>query len=328
MGFAPSPPLAAGRLDGAFRDTIAAGVILRMPVKDYYKTLGVERNADAAAIKKAFRKLARQHHPDVNKGDKQSEERFKEINSAYETLSDPEKRKMYDQFGSNYERMQQAGGGPTGAGGTDWSEMFRQSQQGGGAAAGGFEPSSIFESLFGGSPAPGQTVRAPRDFQQEVEITLLEAYQGTTRVVRRNGQEIEIAVPAGVKSGSKIRVRGQGGRNARNQAGDLYLIVTVAADAVYERKEDDLYRGLGVDVFTAMIGGEVSAETMAGHYVVRVPAGTSSGKLVRLRGKGMPRLEPKGEFGDLYLRIQINVPGNLADDDRKALEKMAKRYTS
>ena len=303
-----------------------------MPGRDYYKVLGIERDADADAIKKAFRRLARQHHPDVNKGDKNAEERFKELNNAYETLSDPAKRKLYDQFGANYERMQQgagpgAQGGPAGQGGADWTEMFRQAQEGG--AAGGFDPSSIFESLFGGAAgADGQSFRAPRNVQQEVEVSLLEAFHGTTRIVRRAGQEIEVSIPAGVKTGSRVRVRGQAARGARSQTGDLYMVITVLPDPVYERKDDDLYRTLMVDVFTAMLGGEVTAETLAGNFVVRVPAGTSSGKLVRLRGKGMPKLTPKGEHGDQYLRVQISVPATLTDEDRKALEKMAKRYTS
>jgi len=297
-----------------------------MPVKDYYKVLGIERDADADAVKKAFRRLARQHHPDVNKGDKQAEERFKELNNAYETLSDPAKRKLYDQYGANYERMQQ-GAGPTGPGGMDWSEMFRQTQ--GGGAAGGFDPSSIFDNLFGGAAgSESQAFRTPRNSQQEVEVSLLEAYHGTTRIVRRAGQEIEVSIPAGVKTGSRVRVRGQAGRGQRAQTGDLYMLITVLPDPVYERKDDDLYRTLMVDVFTAILGGEVTAETLAGNFVVRVPVGTSSGKLVRLRGKGMPKLEPKGEHGDQYLRVQISVPATITDEDRKALEKMAKRYTS
>ncbi len=297
-----------------------------MPAKDYYKVLGIERDADADAVKKAFRRLARQHHPDVNKGDKNAEERFKELNNAYETLSDPVKRKLYDQFGANYERMQQ-GAGPGGQGSADWTEMFRQAQEGG--SAGGFDPSSIFENLFGSGAGPdGQSFRAPRNVQQEVEVSLLEAFHGATRIVRRAGQEIEVSIPAGVKTGSRVRVRGQAAKGARSQTGDLYMVITVPPDPVYERKDDDLYRTLMVDVFTAMLGGEVTAETLAGNFVVRVPAGTSSGKLVRLRGKGMPKLAPKGEHGDQYLRVQISVPATLTDEDQKALEKMAKRYAS
>lgn len=297
-----------------------------MPGRDYYQILGIERDADAEAVKKAFRRLARQHHPDVNKGDKNAEERFKELNNAYETLSDPAKRKLYDQFGANYERMQQ-GAGPGTQNGADWTEMFRRAQEGG--SGGGFDPSSIFENLFGGAAgAEGQTFRTPRNVQQEVEVSLLEAFHGTTRIVRRSGQEIEVSIPAGVRTGSRVRVRGQAARGARSQTGDLYMVITVLPDPIYERKDDDLYRTLMVDVFTAMLGGEVTAETLAGNFVVRVPTGTSSGKLVRLRGKGMPKLTPKGEHGDLYLRVQISVPAALTDEDRKALEKMAKRYAS
>ncbi|MBX7212773.1 MAG: J domain-containing protein [Thermoflexales bacterium] len=306
-----------------------------MAAKDYYKILGVDRQADSDTIKKAYRKLARQHHPDVNKGDKQSEERFKEINAAYETLSDPDKRRMYDQLGPNYERMQQ-GGGAGGFGGMDWQEMFRQAQsaranRAGGQRSGpgeaGFDPSAIFETLFGNmAGAEGTGARAGADLEQEVELTLQEAFHGTTRLVRRANQEIEVSIPPGVKTGSRVRVKGQGARSAR-AAGDLYLVVQVAADPVFERRDDDLYRTQHVDVFTALLGGEVTAETLAGNLVVRIPPGTSSGKQIRLRGKGMPRLAVKGEHGDLYLKIQISVPANLADEDRRALEKMARRYS-
>lgn len=290
-----------------------------MAGKDYYKLLGLDRDADADAIKKAFRRLARQYHPDVNKSDKHAEERFKEINAAYETLSDPAKRKLYDQLGANYERLQQGGGG----GAADWSEMFRQAQ---GSSGANFDPASIFETLFGSASGAGP--RTARNVEQEVELTLADAYHGTSRIVRRGAQEIEVAIPPGVRTGSRVRVRGQGARSARSQTGDLYLVVNVLPDPVYERKDDDLYRSQNVDAFTAMLGGEVTAETLGGSLAVRIPAGTSSGKLVRLRGKGMPRLQSQGESGDLYLRVQITVPQSLSEEDRRTLEKMARRYTS
>ncbi len=301
-----------------------------MDYKDYYKILGVSKSADQDEIKKAFRKLARQHHPDANKGDKKSEETFKEINEAYEVLSDPEKRKMYDRLCSNFRDYQRAGGN---ANDYDWSQWTQGAAGTGGAGAGRgrrgpFEENLDFgdfiQQMFTGG-AGAQNVRAPRDFEQGVEITLEEAYHGTTRVLQKSGQpDLEVKIPRGVKSGSKVRVRGQGGKNAKGQAGDLYLVVEVQPHADYERKDDDLYRDVTVDAFTAMLGGEASVETLAGTIALKVPSGTSSGRRIRLRGRGMPKLNGE-EFGDLYLRVMVSVPHDLSDDERHALEKMAKK---
>ncbi|MCL4505159.1 MAG: J domain-containing protein [Chloroflexi bacterium] len=299
-----------------------------MDYKDYYKILGVDRNADADAIKKAFRKLARQYHPDVNKGDKNSENRFKEINEANDVLSDPEKRKLYDQLGANYQQYRQSGGDPRSY---DWSQW---AQQGGGGFRGRpgttsteeVDFSDLIDSLFGERFGGRQTARRPRDLQQPVEISLAEAFRGATRVLSKDGQDIEVTIPAGVKTGSKVRVKGQGARNSRGQAGDLYLVIEVARDDTYERQDDDLTRDVRVDAFTAMLGGEVTVQTLSGSVVVTVPPGTSSGKKIRLRGKGMPKLNAKGEQGDLYLRIVVTVPRELNPEDRLALEKIAKHY--
>jgi curved DNA-binding protein len=297
-----------------------------MEYKDYYKILGVSKSANQDEIKKAFRKLARQHHPDANKGDKKSEEKFKEINEAYEVLSDPEKRKMYDRLGSNFREYQRTGGQ---AGDYDWSQWMRGNPAGGAERArrGPVEENLDFgdfiQQMFTGASA--QNVRAPRDFEQGAEITLEEAYHGTTRVLQKSGQpDLEVKIPRGVRTGSKVRVRGQGGKNAKGQAGDLYLVVEVQPHADYERKEDDLYRDVTVDAFTAMLGGEASVETLAGTIALKIPAGTSSGRRIRLRGRGMPKLN-SDEFGDLYLRVMVNVPHDLSDDERHQIEKMAKK---
>jgi curved DNA-binding protein len=300
--------------------------------KDYYKTLGVSKSADQDEIKKAFRKLARQYHPDTNKGDKKAEEKFKEINEANEVLSDPEKRKLYDRLGSNYKQYTQNGGA---ARDYDWEQWSQGNPFGGGAGGGGGQRGNVnFEDLDFGDFIQGmfrgaggaQTVRQPRDFEQGVEISFEEAYHGATRVLQKSGQsDLEVKIPRGVKTGSKVRVRGQGGKNAKGQAGDLYLVIEVKPSPVYERKDDDLYRDAPVDAFTAMLGGEAQVETMSGTVAVKVPAGTSSGKLIRLRGRGMPKLNKADEFGDLYLRVSITTPHDLSDDEKAQLEKMAKR---
>lgn len=297
--------------------------------RDYYKTLGVARSADQDAIKKAFRKLARQYHPDANKGDKKSEEKFKEINEAYETLSDPEKRKLYDRMGSNYRQYAQNGGATGEAGGGQWSPFSRGANGAGGsarrrraAADAENEFGDIFETLFNGQ----QTVNQPRDFEQAVEITVEEAYSGTTRLLQKSGQpDIEVKIPRGARTGTKIRVKGQGGRNARGQSGDLFLVIEVKPHPLYEIKGDDLYRDITVSAFTAMLSGDQAVETLGGTILVKIPAGTSSGKLIRLRGRGMPKLNTLNESGDLYLRIMVSVPFDLRDDEREMIEMMARR---
>lgn len=305
-----------------------------MEYKDYYKTLGVERNADEDTIKKAYRKLARQFHPDINKGDKKAEERFKEINEAYEVLGDQEKRKMYDRLGSDFRRYQQAGGDPRSY---DWMQWFNQSSQGrpgGSVRIEDLDLGDLFAQFFGGGVGEAQTGNfrrgrssrsQPRDLEQPVTITLAEAYHGTTRILSKDGEEIEVKIPAGVKTGSKVRVRGKGARNSRGETGDLYLIIEVAPDPTCERRDDDLYRDIKVDVFTAMLGGELKVPTLSGDVMVKIPAGTSSGSRIRLRGKGMPRLSAKGEHGDLYLRVMVTTPTDLTEDERQALQKMARR---
>ncbi|MCS7054894.1 MAG: J domain-containing protein [Thermoflexales bacterium] len=296
-----------------------------MEYKDYYKTLGVDRNADQETIKKAFRKLARQYHPDANKGDKKAEEKFKEINEAYEVLSDPEKRKLYDRMGASYREYQRAGGNPRDYDWSQWatgSDFFGFGQNARRVYEQDIDLGEFIRQMFSG----GQTVSQPRDFQQGVDITLEEAYHGTTRLVQKPGQsDIEVKIPPGVKTGSRVRVRGQGGKNARGQAGDLYLVIEVKPHPIYERKDDDLYRDVQVDAFTAMLGGEIQVDTFAGPIMVKVPPGTSSGKLIRVRGRGMPKLNKSGEYGDLYLRVLITVPNDLTDAEREQLAKMARR---
>ncbi len=297
--------------------------------RDYYKTLGVARSADQDAIKKAFRKLARQFHPDANKGDKKSEEKFKEINEAYETLSDPEKRKLYDRMGSNYRQYAQTGGAARESDAGQWSPFSRGANGAGGsarrranAADAENEFGDVFETLFNGQ----QTVNQPRDFEQGVEITVEEAYSGTTRLLQKSGQpDIEVKIPRGARTGTKVRVKGQGGRNARGQSGDLYLVIEVKAHPVYEIKGDDLYRDITVSAFTAMLSGDQAVETLGGAILVKIPAGTSSGKLIRLRGRGMPKLNTLSDVGDLYLRVMVSVPFDLRDDEREMIEQMARR---
>lgn len=306
-----------------------------MDYKDYYKILNVGKNADEKEIKKAYRRLARQYHPDMNPGDKAAEARFKEINEANEVLSDPEKRRKYDELGQNYQRWQQAGGQPNGF---DWSEYTS-----GGTRTeyadikdlndlfGGSGFSDFFDTIFGGGPVRGTTAqrggRAPaasRDIEHEVEITLEEAFQGTQRLMEVDGRRLEVKIPAGVKTGSKVRMAGEGMAAGRNgPRGDIYLVIKVLPHATFERRGDDLHCEVPVDLFTALLGGEARVPTLAGPVVLRVPAGTQSGRIFRLAAQGMPKLKSE-ERGDLYGKVRISVPDKLSDREQQLVREWAK----
>ncbi len=316
-----------------------------MEYRDYYETLGVKKNASEAEIKKAYRKLARKYHPDVNPDDPNAEEKFKEINEAYQVLSDADKRQKYDRFGSQWKQYQQTGGRPEDF---DWSQWASQGRPGGaqyrtvsqedleqmfGGGLGGF--SDFFETLFGGmgsarttrrtATRPGtQNLRKGQDITQPVEVSLSEAFYGTTRLLNyENGRRIEATIPPGVKTGSKVRLSGQGAEGARG-AGDLYLKVTVLPDPKFKREGDNLRIDQPVDFFTALLGGEVQVSTIDKTVKLTIPPGTDSGKTFRLKGLGMPRLDNPKKRGDLYVTVEVQVPKNLTDQQKKEFEALRK----
>ncbi len=310
-----------------------------MDYRDYYATLGVEKNATDKEIKKAFRRLARKHHPDVNPDDPRAEERFKEINEAHEVLSDPEKRRKYNQLGSDWQRWQQRGGGQ---GEYDWSRWtsgqpgervhVRHSTPedledlfGGGAF------SDFFSQVFGGmsgSPRAGgfqYQVQPQRgqDYEQPVEITLHEAYHGTSRVLQKDGQRLEVRIPPGSKTGTRVRMSGEGSPGtAGAPAGHLYLKVTVLPDARFERRGDDLYTTVRADLYSMVLGGKVPVPTMTGDVVLTIPAGTQNGRTFRLGGKGMPRLRESDQHGDLYAKLEIRLPASLTPRQQELFEEL------
>ncbi len=298
-----------------------------MDYKDYYKILGVERSASADDIRKAYRKLAMQHHPDRNPGDKQSEDRFKEINEAYQVLSDKEKRARYDQLGSSYSNWQQRGGSP---GDFDWSQWF-SGQPGGGNVRveygdlndlfgeGGF--SDFFQSIFGGlgGAQTAARTRAMPNYQQQVEISLQEAYSGARRSLQTDKKRVEVRIPAGVKTGSKVRAAG-----AAPDGRDLYLIVEVADDPRFERDSDDLRTSATIDVFTALLGGEAEVETLEGKVKLKIPSGTQPEQVFRLAGRGMPRLKSSQGKGDLFVRVKVRIPKQLSSKQKSLLEEASK----
>lgn len=294
-----------------------------MDYKDYYKVLGVEKSATQADLKKAYRALAKKYHPDKNKDNKAAEEKFKDISEAYEVLGDAEKRKQYDQLGSNWRQFQNGGGQyqrPQGGySQQDYGDMF------GGAGGGGF--SDFFEQFFGGAGASfGQqrSGRAPQgqDYQAEMDITLQEAFEGTARLLNVNGQQLRIKTKPGVTDGQTLRINGKGGPAPGGTSGDLYINVRVQPDPRFERKGDDLYTSLSVDMYTAILGGNAQVNTLSGQLKLKIPAGTQNGKTLRLRGKGMPLYGKAAQHGDSYVKIEVTLPTDLSNEEKEMLQKL------
>ena len=314
-----------------------------MEYKDYYDILGVDRNADEQEIKRAYRKLALKYHPDKNPDDPNAEERFKEINEAYEVLGDPQKRAKYDQLGSSYRQYQRAGGQP---GGFDWSQ-WASGAPGGQQVhvefgdlddmfGGGF--SDFFEQIFGGAggfpggarnrrtgarPRGAQRARARgRDLEQTITISFEEAYTGTTRMVRRDGRSLEVKIPPGARTGTRVRLSGQG-ESGRGASGDLYLDVRVQPDERFRRSGADLHTDVEVDLFTAVLGGEAEVPTPAGPVMLSIPPGSQPDQRFRLKGRGMPKLHKPDEHGDLYAHLNVRLPEDLTEEERKLFEQLS-----
>ncbi len=307
-----------------------------MEYKDYYRILGVRKDASAEEIRRAYRSLARKYHPDVNPHDPTAEERFKEINEAYEVLSDPEKRRKYDQLGENWARFQEAGGDPNAF---DWAQWFARPGSGtytrtykidlddlfGGAGGSGF--SDFFEAIFGGGARPRtgrQYFRMDgQDLEEPVEISLEEAFHGTTRLIQVNGRRLEVRIPPGVDTGSRVRIAGAGepGVNGGNP-GDLYLVIQVREHPNIQRRGDDLYMKQPVDLYTLILGGEVRVETFKGPVSLRIPPETPAGQTFRLRGRGMPLLKDPSRYGDLYVEVQPVIPQNLSTKEKELFREL------
>ena len=294
-----------------------------MEYKDYYKILGVERGADEKAIKRAYRKLAVQFHPDKNPGDQRAEDRFKEINEAYEVLGDPAKRAKYDRLGASYQAWQR-GGAP---GGFDWSQWMGGAPGGVRVEVGDLDAlfgggfSDFFQAVFGEMAGAGVAARG-RDLEQRVEISLEEAFHGTRRSVRRNGRNLEVKIPPGARSGTRVRVAGQGG-SGRGAAGDLYLVIDVTDDPRFTRDGDDLHVDFEVDLLSAVLGGEARVPTPAGPVVLKIPPGSQPGQTFRLKARGMPGLRKPNQKGDLYARLKVVLPRDLSDEERSLFERLA-----
>jgi curved DNA-binding protein len=299
-----------------------------MDYQDYYKVLGVSRDASAEEIRKAYRKLAMKYHPDRNPDDKQAEERFKEINEAYQVLNDPQKRAHYDRLGSAYSSWQRRGAP---SGGFDWSQWAGGAPGGtrveygdlndlfGGEGGGLF--SEFFRTIFGGGGmgSASSTSRGSPGFQQQVEINLEDAFNGSTLQIQTEGKRKQVKIPPGVRTGSKVRVAGAGPNGL-----DLYLIVQVKENKNFERKGNDLHTTAKVNVFTAILGGEAEVETMTGKVKLSIPPGTQPEQVFRVAGRGMPHLKSPNTRGDLFVRLKVEIPRYLSSKQRNLIEEASK----
>jgi curved DNA-binding protein len=302
-----------------------------MEYKDYYKILGVDRSATEADIKRAYRRLAREFHPDVNPGNDQAEERFKEINEAYEVLRDPEKRAKYDNLGASWRQWQRTGHDP---GQYDWSQWSTGGPGGvrvewSGDLGEVF--SEFFRTVFGGAGrgegagmedvfrrTTSQRAVRGQDVEAAVEITLEEAAHGTTRVLEREGRRIRVRIPPGAQNGSRVRVSGKGSPGYGGRpAGDLYLNVTVKPHPVFQQEGADLYRDVDLDLYIAVLGGTIRVGTLNGQVSLTIPPGTDSGSTFRLRGKGMPNPRNPRRSGDLLVTVRVRTPKQLSDEERE-----------
>jgi curved DNA-binding protein len=313
-----------------------------MKYKDYYKILGVDRNATEKEIKRAYRKLARKFHPDVNPGDKAAEEKFKEINEAHEVLGDPEKRSKYDQLGVKWQQWQRTGRDPNNF---DWSQWFAGGAPGGSGPGGvrvewsgdlgdlfggGF--SDFFRAIFGGVGSTGgasgplggaarQRAVHGQDLGAQAEITLEEAFHGTTRTLERDDGK---KIPPGARTGSKVRVAGKGSSGfGGGSPGDLHLNIQIKPHPIFKRDGDNLRCDVTVDLYTAVLGGEVQVPTMNGNVSLKIPPGADSGKTFRLRGKGMPNPHKPKQRGDLLTTVHVKVPQKLSARERELFEELA-----
>jgi curved DNA-binding protein len=293
-----------------------------MEYVDYYKVLGIPKNASAEDIKKAYRKLARKLHPDLNPNDKEANKKFQQINEANEVLSDPEKRKKYDQYGKDWQHSEQF-------------EQARQSkhrsskQQGSDPFSGNFNEgdfSDFFESMFGSSRGrSSQSAFRGQDYQAELKLNLVDAYKTHQQTLTVNGKNIRITIPAGIENGQVIKLSGYGSPGSNGgPAGDLYITFSISNDPQFKRLGNDLYLSTELDLYTAVLGGEIMLDTMGGKVKVKVNHETQNGTKVRLKGKGFPVYKQEGQFGDLYVTFSIKVPTHLTEKQKALFIELSK----
>ena len=295
-----------------------------MDYKDYYKVLGIDKKASPDEIKKAYRKLAVQHHPDKNPGNKEAEEEFKLANEANEVLSDPDKRKKYDELGENWQQYERSGnqGGGNPFGGAGGGQHFYTEGE-------GADFSDFFEQFFGGrtgGAGRGQGRSANfrgGDYETEMEISLEEAYQGISRIIQLENEKLKITTKPGAYTDQVLRIKGKGAKGSSEQHhGDLYVRIKVKPHPQFTRKGDDLYINHSIDLYTALLGGDTIVNTLSGQVKIKIAEGTQNGKTIRLKGKGMPVYEEATKFGDLYVQLQVQIPEKLNDKQKELFNQI------
>ena len=302
-----------------------------MDFKDYYKILGISKTASADEVKKAYRKLAIKYHPDKNPNDKAAEEKFKEVNEANEILKDEKKRKEYDALADDYKNYQQSGGKQ---GFDGYSQGNRnqgnQQYQSRGNGRQQFDDDSFadfFANMFGGQAGNTQSRQQPskgQDFSAEMQVSLEEAYAGTTRQVQLETQKLSMKIKPGVVEGQTLRLKGKGGKGANGvQDGDLIITVHITESPIFKRKENDLYCTIYVDLYTAILGGKTEIKTLKGKINITIPKETSNGKELRLKKMGMPIFNKPEEFGDLYATVSVKMPINLSSKELELVNQLA-----
>ena len=294
---------------------------------DYYKVLGLEKSAKTAEIKKAYRKMARKHHPDVNPNDKTAEHKFKEINEANEVLSDPEKRKKYDKYGKDwqhgeaYEQAQRQ---------QNSQQQYQQQGYGNFGGGDGFEEgefSDFFESMFGGGGASRGRGRSSgfrgQDFNAELQLDLKDVYKTQKRVLTVNGKSIRLTIPAGVEHGQVIKIKGKGAEGTQGGPnGDLLIKFNISNGTKFKRDGSNLYANETIDLYTAILGGDVTVDTFDGKVKLKVKPETQNGTKVKLTGKGFPVYRKEGQFGDLFITYDIEMPKNLSSKEKELFNEL------
>lgn len=291
---------------------------------DYYKILGVPKTATEKEIKAAYRKLARKYHPDLNPDNKEAERKFKDVNEANEVLSDPEKRKKYDKYGKDWEHGDEF----------EKAQRQRQSQQRSQYQSGGQqfneqEFSDFFESMFGRSRSSSGRSQYPKfkgqDYHAELHLDLKDVYTTHKQVLTVNGENIRLTIPAGVEDGQVIKIKGQGGKGRNGGPnGDLYITFIISNQTSFTRDGSDLHANVNLDLYTALLGGEIMAETFDGKVKLKIAPETQNGTKVRLKGKGFPVYKKEGAFGDLIITYQIQMPTNLNDQEKALFQELQK----
>lgn len=294
---------------------------------DYYKVLGIDKNASTDDIKKAYRKLARKYHPDLNPNDKEAEMNFKKVNEANEVLSDPDKRKKYDQYGKDWQHAEEFEKAKRSRAQRPQGDYSGYTYSHSGDSAQDF--SDFFESMFGGAAGfggRGQKVRyRGQDYHAELQLSLMDVYTTQKQTLTVNGKNIRLSIPAGIEDGQTIKIKGHGGPGIEDgPAGDLYITFSIVNNTDFKRDGADLYKNVQIPLVKAVLGGEMVVDTLTGKVKLKVAPGTDNGTKVKLKGKGFPKYKKEGQFGDLILTYTVKIPKNLTSEQRSLFEALEK----